>query len=89
MYVILVYDFKESRVAKAYKIVRKYLYWRQRSVFDGEINEEDLDYLIKELTSLMVPEEDYVIIYSWTVKPKNESIMEFGFKRIGNDDIIF
>ncbi len=37
MFVILVYDFEQKRVAKALKIARKYLYWVQNSVFEGEI----------------------------------------------------
>jgi CRISPR-associated protein Cas2 len=39
MFVILVYDFDKKRVAKALKIARKYLYWVQNSVLEGEISE--------------------------------------------------
>lgn len=39
MYVILVYDFGERRVAKMLKLCRKYLNWIQNSVFEGEISE--------------------------------------------------
>lgn len=46
MYVILVYDCGEKRVAKMLKLCRKYLNWIQNSVFEGEITEVKL----KELT---------------------------------------
>jgi CRISPR-associated protein Cas2 len=42
MYVILVYDFGENRVAKMLKLCRKYLSWIQNSVFEGEISEVKL-----------------------------------------------
>ena len=39
MYIILVYDVGEKRVAKALKTCRKYLTWVQNSVFEGEITD--------------------------------------------------
>lgn len=89
MYVILVYDFKEKRVSRAHKLVRRYLYWRQRSVFDGQITKSDLNELLNKLKKIMVNQEDYVIIYSFETKPKKESIIELGFNKIAKDDIIF
>lgn len=49
MFVILVYDFGEKRVARALKIARKYLHWVQNSVFDGEISTANYEKLKKEL----------------------------------------
>ena len=37
MYVIVVYDIGEKRVAKMLKLCRQYLNWIQNSVFEGEI----------------------------------------------------
>ena len=48
MYIILVYDIKEKRVAKMLKLCRKYLNWIQNSVFEGEIT----DVKLKELKLL-------------------------------------
>ncbi|BCU67997.1 CRISPR-associated endonuclease Cas2 [Sulfolobales archaeon HS-7] len=62
MYVVLVYDFDESRVNKALNICRKYLAWVQRSVFEGEISEGKLYSLKEELRQIM-REGDSVIIY--------------------------
>ena len=38
MFIILVYDVGEKRVAKVLKICRKYLNWVQNSVLEGEIS---------------------------------------------------
>lgn len=61
MFVILVYDFNEKRVAKALKIARKYLHWVQNSVFEGEISEANYKKLKIELQNIMHPDEDSVI----------------------------
>lgn len=52
MFVILVYDVGEKRVAKALKTARKYLYWVQNSVLEGEISEANLRRLKDELKKL-------------------------------------
>ena len=65
MFVIVVYDFGEKRVAKALKMCRKYLTWVQNSVFEGEISEGNLKKLKMELNSIMYKDEDSVIIYSF------------------------
>lgn len=46
MYVILVYDVGEKRVAKMLRLCRKYLNWIQNSVFEGELTEVQLKELI-------------------------------------------
>lgn len=63
MYVILVYDFKEKRVAKMLKLSRKYLNWIQNSVFEGEISEVRLKELIASAKKFMNEEEDSIIIF--------------------------
>ncbi|MUN29730.1 CRISPR-associated endonuclease Cas2 [Sulfuracidifex metallicus] len=62
VYVILVYDIDESRVAKVLKICRKYLIWVQRSVFEGEITDGNLELLQAELGRL-IKDEDSVMFY--------------------------
>jgi len=52
VFVILVYDVGEKRVAKALKTARKYLYWVQNSVLEGEISEANLRRLKDELKKL-------------------------------------
>jgi CRISPR-associated protein Cas2 len=64
MFIILVYDFREKRVAKALKTCRKYLTWVQNSVFEGEITEGNLKKMKIELENKMDKSEDSLIIYT-------------------------
>ncbi len=63
MYVILVYDFGEKRVGKMLKLCRKYLNWIQNSVFEGEISEVRLKWLLVECEKFMKKDEDCLIIF--------------------------
>ncbi|MBO8131526.1 MAG: CRISPR-associated endonuclease Cas2 [Candidatus Marinimicrobia bacterium] len=65
MYVILVYDVGEKRVAKTLKTCRKYLHWVQNSVFEGEITNANLVRLKGELKRIIKKEEDSVVIYQF------------------------
>jgi CRISPR-associated protein Cas2 len=65
MFVILSYDMRQERVAKARKIVKKYLRPVQRSVFEGHLSQSKLGHLKRELETLIRPEEDGVRIYSF------------------------
>ena len=49
MYIILVYDVYEARVGKVNKYLKKYLLWRQNSVFEGEISDTLIEQMIKGL----------------------------------------
>ena len=53
MYVILVYDFGEKRVAKMLKLCRRYLNWVQNSVFEGEISDVRLKELLMYIKMFM------------------------------------
>jgi len=64
MYVILVYDVNEKRVAKMLKLCRRYLNWIQNSVFEGDITEVKLKELIISAEKIMRLEEDSLIIFS-------------------------
>lgn len=64
MYVILVYDMGEKRVAKMLKLCRRYLNWIQNSVFEGELSEGKLKALIQEAETFMEAEEDSIIVFS-------------------------
>ncbi|KGN99047.1 CRISPR-associated protein Cas2 [Porphyromonas gingivicanis] len=64
MYIILVYDIKEKRVAKMLKLCRKYLNWIQNSVFEGEITDVKLKELKLLAEEIMDKKEDSLIIFS-------------------------
>ncbi|MBE2919683.1 CRISPR-associated endonuclease Cas2 [Anoxybacillus flavithermus] len=87
MFVILVYDFNEKRVAKALKIARKYLYWVQNSVFEGEISEANYKKLKIELQNIMHPDEDSIIFYTFRTQ-KYSKREEFGLKKGGEEFIL-
>lgn len=87
MFVILVYDVRQKRVAKVLKTARKYLNWVQNSVLEGDISEANLKKLKKELAMVMNLEEDSAIIYQLrTTKYSSREII--GVEKGGTDIII-
>lgn len=87
MFVILVYDVKQKRVAKILKTARKYLNWVQNSVLEGDVSEANLKKLKKELSYVMNLEEDSAIIYQMrTTKYSSREII--GVEKSGTDVII-
>ncbi|HHX10172.1 MAG: CRISPR-associated endonuclease Cas2 [Bacillota bacterium] len=65
MFVILVYDVEQKRVAKVLKKCREYLFWIQNSVLEGELTEMKLRQLKRELKTIIDEEQDSVIIYKF------------------------
>jgi CRISPR-associated endoribonuclease Cas2 len=72
MYIILVYDCGEKRVAKMLKLCRKYLSWIQNSVFEGELSEVKLKELQIKARLIMNEAEDSLIIF----KSRDEKWLE-------------
>ena len=87
MFVIVVYDINVKRVAKVLKCCRKYLYWVQNSVLEGEISETNYKKLKMELSAIIKDKEDSVIFYTFrtTKYSKRETL---GIKKGGDDNII-
>lgn len=76
MFVILVYDVEEKRVAKILKKCREYLTWVQNSVFEGEITEANLKKLKMELGRIIKKDADSVIIYQFnSLKYSSREVM--------------
>ncbi len=63
MFVIEVYDINVKRVAKVLKTSRKYLYWVQNSVLEGDISEANFKKLKLELNRIIDSSEDSIIFY--------------------------
>lgn len=61
---IIVYDVTQRRVAKVCKFLRRYLNWRQNSVFEGEITEGKLESVRLGLKDVINEKEDTVLIYN-------------------------
>lgn len=64
MFVVLVYDVNQKRVAKVLKKCRQYLTWVQNSVLQGEISEANLKKLKMELERIINKDEDSIILYN-------------------------
>ncbi len=65
MYYILIYDVASpKRLPKVLKTCRKYLYWVQRSVFEGELTKTQYLSLKEELLPKINRKEDSVIFYA-------------------------
>lgn len=66
MFVIMVYDVSTKRVAKALRVARRYMTWVQNSVFEGEMTAGELKALKREMASLIDPDDDSVMFYTWS-----------------------
>jgi CRISPR-associated protein Cas2 len=63
MYVIIVYDVAQERVAKVCKKLRRRLTWVQNSVFEGEISEADFKKIQADLSEVIESDTDSVLFY--------------------------
>lgn len=87
MYIILVYDVAEKRVNKMLKLCRKYLYWIQNSVFEGELSEAQLTELKYKASKIMEEDSDSIIIF----KSRNEKWLDkeiIGIEKNTTDTIL-
>ncbi|PLV58069.1 CRISPR-associated endonuclease Cas2 [Thermotoga sp. KOL6] len=79
MYIIMVYDVNEKRVAKILKVARKYLNWVQNSVLEGEISPGKFEKLKMEVKRLIDKNEDSVRFYI------TDSSKFFKLEKMGRD----
>jgi CRISPR-associated protein Cas2 len=63
VYAIIVYDIEVDRIDKVRAILRRYLFWVQNSVFEGEISEPSLKALVGEIKQEIKADHDSVIFY--------------------------
>lgn len=62
MYVICTYDVNEKRCSKIMKILRRYLFHIQKSVFEGALTPKQFN-LLKEELKKEAAESDSIIFY--------------------------
>lgn len=87
MFVIIVYDIREKRVAKVYKFLRKYLFWVQNSVFEGNITEKQYFEIDIGLKTLIKSDEDSIRVYK--LRTDNAvKIQVIGIEKEDNSTII-
>lgn len=77
-YAFLFYDVNEKRVAKVFKVCKKYLSHYQKSVFRGDITPSKLILLNNDLKKIIDEDQDFVCI----IKLKNDNV--YGEEILGN-----
>ena len=87
MYIMLVYDIEEKRVAKMLKLMRKYLNWIQNSVFEGELTEAELFKMKNEIRGIIDEDLDSVIIFKARDKKWLEKSV-IGQEKKGTDNFL-
>lgn len=63
MYILIVYDVAVERVSKVHKCLKRFLHWRQNSVFEGELTETQIERVKSDLKKIINDETDSVLIY--------------------------
>nr|WP_206708531.1 CRISPR-associated endonuclease Cas2 [Koleobacter methoxysyntrophicus] len=83
----MVYDVNQKRVARVLKTARKYLYWVQNSVLEGEISDANFVKLKTEISKKINKNEDSVIFYTFrTTRYSKREII--GIKKGGDENIL-
>lgn len=68
VYVIISYDIGVERVNKVNQYLKRYLYWRLNSLFEGDISESALVELVDGLEGLIDKNQDSILIYQFGSK---------------------
>jgi CRISPR-associated protein Cas2 len=63
MYVLVVYDVDQGRVAKVCQFLRRYLTWVQNSAFEGELTEGQLEEVVIGIRKIIDRRSDSVYFY--------------------------
>ncbi len=87
MYIILVYDVNQKRVAKVLKVARRYLHWVQNSVCEGELTRAGYEKLKSDIKKVIKIDEDSIIFYQLrTMKYTTRETM--GVKKGGEEIVL-
>ena len=87
MYVIVVYDIAVERIDAVRKYLKKYLFWKQNSVFEGELTKAELEIIKMDLKDMIDEEQDYVIFYILRDE-KQLKRFEMGEPKVDTDNVI-
>lgn len=63
MFIVLTYDVSSKKASKTIKVCRRYLRRVQKSVFEGNLTNSQLERLKEELFQIIDVENDSVLIY--------------------------
>ena len=75
MYVICVYDVKSKHCSKFMKLLRRYLFHIQESVFEGELTPAQYQKLDKELNEILTADDCVILFYSYNNKAIKKKVM--------------
>ena len=84
---IVAYDVNVERVAKVNKFLKRFLHWRQNSVFEGELTMAQLEKVKEGIMDIIDPTEDCVTIYILPSKKYIEEIT-LGIKKSDTEMIL-
>lgn len=68
MYIICTYDVEEKRCSKVMKILRKYLFHIQRSVFEGTLTPNKFNELQNEIKPIVTENDSVLFFISYNEK---------------------
>lgn len=72
MYIICTYDVDAKRCVKVMKLLRKYLFHVQNSVFEGELTPVKMKELKEQLSSLVSEDDSIIFFYAYENKAVNK-----------------
>ncbi len=88
MFVIVSYDITDDRrLNKVRKILKKYLYWKQYSLFEGEISQGKLAQCMAEIDEVIDTNEDSIYVYE-VKNPKNIKKKVLGIEKNYMDEFL-
>lgn len=71
LYIIISYDVDVSRVNRINKYLKRFLYWRLNSVFEGEVSVSQLEEIKDGIEKIINKDADSVLIY---IIPSKKSV---------------
>ncbi|AGB05363.1 CRISPR-associated endoribonuclease Cas2 [Aciduliprofundum sp. MAR08-339] len=87
MYVIVVYDIAVERIDAVRKYLKKYLFWKQNSVFEGELTRAEFERVKMDVRDMIDISQDYVIFYILRDE-KQLKRFEMGEPKVDVDNVI-
>ncbi len=88
MFVIITYDITDDRrLNKVRKVLKRYLYWRQLSCFEGIITEGKLAQCMAEIDKIIDKKEDSIYVYQ-VKNPKNIKKKVLGIEKSYIDNFL-
>lgn len=72
MYIICCYDVNSKHCTKFMKLLRRYLFHVQESIFEGELTPAKYRKLISEINKIITDDDHIIVYYSYNSKQINK-----------------